>query len=265
MKPSRQQVLTLLLPALVAVFALAAWCWIHLALPENDRFLLPPPDAVWAALIQYRAELARASLNTAQGAVFGFLLAAVISALCAIAMGVSRLVRISFYPYLMVLQMTPIIVFAPMLVLWVGPGLWSVSIITFLICFFPLVTNTTQGLISPDSAHVELFRMYRASRLQELRYLRIPAALPYFFTGLKIAATIAPIGALVGDYTAGSSAGGGGLGFQTLIYSSQARYPALLATAAVTCALGFLLVAMVVGLSWLTLHRWHDSYERKDV
>ena len=165
----------------------------------------------------------------------------------------------------MMLQMTPVIVFAPILVLWVGAGLKSVVVITFLICFFPLVVNTTQGLISTDRNLVELFRMYRASRWQEIFLLRVPSALPYFFTGLRIAATLAPIGALVGDYTAGSSAGdGGGLGFQAIIYSSQAKYPALFATAAVTCVLGFIFVAIVLSLSWLALHHWHDSYERAD-
>jgi NitT/TauT family transport system permease protein len=175
-------------------------------------------------------------------------------------------VRVTFYPYLMLLQMTPIIVFAPILVLWVGPGLKSVTIITFLICFFPLAVNTTQGLVSTDRNLVELFRLYRATKFQEILRLRIPAALPFFFTGLRIAATLAPIGALVGDYTAGSSAGdGGGLGFQTIIYSSQAKYPALFATAAACCALGFIFVAGVLSLSWLTLHQWHDSYERSDI
>jgi NitT/TauT family transport system permease protein len=165
----------------------------------------------------------------------------------------------------MILQMTPIIIFAPILILWVGPGLKSVVVITFLICFFPLVVNTTQGLISTDRNLVELFQMYRASKWQQIKLLRIPAALPYFFTGLRIAAVLAPIGALVGDYTAGSSAGnGGGLGFQAIIYSSQAKYPALFATAAVTCALGFIFVAGVLALSWLALHKWHDSYQRSD-
>ena len=116
-----------------------------------------------------------------------------------------------------------------------------------------------------DRNLVELFQMWRASRTQQLIHLRAPAALPYFFTGLRIGATLAPIGALVGDYTAGSSAGdGGGLGFQAIIYSSQAKYPALFATAAVTCVLGFIFVAVVLGFSWLTLRHWHESYARKD-
>src|SRR5207237_713962 len=141
----------------------------------------------------------------------------------------------------------------------------SVMLITFLVCFFPLVVNTTQGLVSADRQLVELFRMYRATRWQELWRLRAPAALPYFFTGLRIAATLAPIGALWGDFTAGSSAGdGGGLGFRALIYASNAKYPALFATAAVTCALGFVLVGGVLVLSRLALGRWHDSYARKD-
>ena len=165
----------------------------------------------------------------------------------------------------MILQMTPVIVVAPILVLWVGAGIKSVVVITFLICFFPLVVNTTQGLVSTDRNLVELFRMWRATPLQQIFLLRAPAALPYFFTGLRIAATLAPIGALVGDYTAGSSAGdGGGLGFAALVFSSRAQYPALFATAVVTCILGFLFVLIVLILARLTLHHWHDSFDRMD-
>ncbi len=254
-----------LLPAVTGALFIALWHGLHLWLSEDLRFLLPTPGAVLGALRDNAAPLVRATLNTTEGALLGFGLAIAVSSLLALGLSLSALVRVSLYPYLMVLQMTPVIVVAPILVLWVGPGLKSVAVITFLICFFPLVVNTTQGLISTDRNLVELFAMWRASRLQQLFLLRVPAALPYFFTGLRIAATLAPIGALVGDYTAGSSAGdGGGLGFQTIIYSSQAQYPALFATAAVTCALGFVFVAVVLGLSWLALHRWHDSYERHD-
>lgn len=260
-----RRILHFLLPAAVGALMIALWYGVHAWLSEDLRFLLPTPDAILGAFREHGAELARATLNTAEGALLGWLLAVVVGFALAVGLSLSPLVRLSFYPYLMILQMTPIIVFAPILVLWVGAGIKSVVIITFLICFFPLVVNTTQGLISVDRNQVELFRLYRASRWQELALLRIPAALPYFFAGLRIAATLAPIGALVGDYTAGSSAGdGGGLGFQTLIYSSQAKYPALFATAAVTCALGFIFVAAVLALSWAALHSWHDSYDRPD-
>ena len=163
------------------------------------------------------------------------------------------------------MQMMPVIVIAPILVLWAGAGLPSVTIITFLICFFPLVVNTTQGLISTDRRLVELFKMYRATKWQEIVRLRVPAALPYFFTGLRIAGTLAPIGAIVGDFSAGNSAGnGGGLGFLTLIYGAQFKMAALFATVLSGCVLGFVFVAAVSGLSWLCLHRWHDSYEKSD-
>jgi len=261
----RRHALNILLPAATGALVIALWYAIRHGLSEDFKFLLPTPDEIIAALRDNSETLGRAIFNTTKGALLGFGLAIIGSGILALLMSLSSLVRVSLYPYLMILQMTPIIIFAPILILWVGPGLPSVVVITFLICFFPLVVNTTQGLISTDRNLVELFKMYRASRWQEIRLLRVPAALPYFFTGLRIAAVLAPIGALVGDYTAGSSAGnGGGLGFQAIIYSSQARYPALFATAAVTCVLGFVFVAGVLTVSWFALHKWHDSYQHND-
>lgn len=261
----RRTLTNILLPAATGALMIAIWYAIRHGLSEDFKFLLPTPGEIIESLDDNWSILGRAVYNTSQGALLGFGLAIIVSSLLALFMSLSSLVRVSLYPYLMILQMTPIIIFAPILILWVGPGLKSVVIITFLICFFPLVVNTTQGLISSDRNLVELFKMYRASKWQEIRLLRIPSALPYFFTGLRIAAVLAPIGALVGDYTAGSSAGnGGGLGFQAIIYSSQAKYPALFATAAVTCILGFIFVAVVLSLSWLALHKWHDSYQPPD-
>ncbi|MFI5357083.1 MAG: ABC transporter permease [Opitutales bacterium] len=261
----RRRLLNVILPVICGAAMLALWYAVRHGLSEDLKFLLPTPGEIVDALRDNAAILGRATLNTSKGALFGFGAAVGVSFGLALLLSLSPLVRVSLYPYLMILQMTPIIIFAPILVLWVGPGLKSVTIITFLICFFPLVVNTTQGLISVDRHQVELFRMYRASKWQEVFLLRVPSALPYFFTGLRIAAVLAPIGALVGDYTAGSSAGdGGGLGFQAIIYSSQAKYPALFATAAVTCILGFVFVAGVLALSWLVLHQWHDSYQPSD-
>ncbi len=259
------RILKSLLPLLTGALVIAAWYGAHGWLSPDMRFLLPTPDAVVGAMRENADDLWRATLNTAQGALVGFAIATALSFVLAVVLSLSPLIRASLYPYLMILQMMPVIVIAPILIVWVGPGLKSVTIITVLICFFPLVVNTTQGLISTDAHLVELFRMWRATRWQQLVRLRIPAALPYFFTGLRIAAVLAPIGALVGDFTAGSSAGdGGGLGFRTLVYSSMAQYPALFATAAVTCVLGFIFTGAVVALSWLALRRWHDAYGRRD-
>jgi NitT/TauT family transport system permease protein len=255
----------ILLPAIAGALVIAVWYGIHFYLAEEMRFLLPTPGAMVDAFAEHREALMRAAWITSKGALLGFSLAIVVSFALALVLSLSPVVRTSLYPYLMALQMTPLPVLAPICVIWVGAGLKSVLLLTFVIAFFPLVVNTTQGLISTDRNLVELFGLYRASRWQQLFLLRVPSALPYFFTGLRIAATLAPIGAVVAEMNVGTSAGdGGGLGFQAVIYSSQAKYPALFATAATTCILGFILNAVVLTLAWLALHHWHDSYERTD-
>ncbi|MFA6962589.1 MAG: ABC transporter permease [Opitutaceae bacterium] len=261
-----RRVLTFALPVLTGILLVAAWYAVRLwVLPADQRFLLPAPDAVLHAFGEKAPQLWSATLSTATGALLGFATAVIVSVALGLALSLSPLVRASLYPWLMALQLTPIIVLAPILILWVGPGLKSVVIITFLISFFPLVVNTTQGLVSTDRLLVDLFRMGRASRLQQIFLLRVPAAMPYFFTGLRIAAALAPIGAISGDMFAGSSGGGqGGLGFLAVIYSAQFQIPALYATAIVSCVLGFLFAGAVVWLSWFALHRWHDSYQPKD-
>ena len=257
--------LNVILPAATGALFIAVWYGVHFWLADDLKFLVPTPAAILGALIDNAPYLARAALNTSEGALLGFGLAVVVSFALALLLSLSPLVRTSLYPFMMALQMTPLPVLAPICVIWFGAGIKSVSLLTFVIAFFPLAVNTTQGLISTDRHLVELFRMYRATPAQQLFLLRVPAALPYFFTGLRIAATLAPIGAVVADMNAGSSANdGGGLGFQAIIYSSQAKYPALFATAAVTCVLGFVLSAAVLWLSWSALHQWHDSYERTD-
>jgi NitT/TauT family transport system permease protein len=254
-----------LLPVATGVGMILLWYGINMTMSSEQRFLLPTPGAVARAFVDEGPELWGAALNTGGGALLGFGAAVALSFALALLLSLSPLVRASFYPYLMILQMTPIIVMAPILILWVGPGLKSVTIITFLICFFPMVVNTTQGLISTDRNLVAFFSMCKASKAQEIFLLRVPAALPYFFTGLRIAGTLAPIGAIVGDFYAGNSAGGqGGLGFLAIIYSSRFQMGALFATAAVSCLLGFVFVAGVVALSWLGLHKWHDSFSQSD-
>ena len=250
-----------LLPALLALLLLAGWQALHHSLPPSRRFLLPDLPRLLAAFREHGPDLLSAARYTAAAALGGFGLAALVAVGASLLLASSSLVRAALYPYLMALQMVPVIIIAPILILWVGPGAQSVIIVTFLISFFPLVVNTTQGLLSVDRGQVDLFRMGRAARWQELLLLRAPAALPYFFTGLRISAILAPIGALTADYLVGSTTGGrSGLGITALIFSSRNEIPGLYATALVGCALGFLLVAAVSGLSWFALRRWHDSY-----
>lgn len=255
-----------LLPVLTGALLLGAWYALHFGvIPPDERFLLPTPGSILEAARDNASYLGRAAFNTGRGALLGFALAVIVSVALALLLSLSSAIRASLYPYLMAVQLTPLPVLAPICVIWVGAGLKSVALLTFVIAFFPLVVNTTQGLLSVDRNLVELFASYRASRWQQLLLLRVPGALPYFFTGLRIAATLAPIGAVVADMNAGSSAGdGGGLGFAAVIFNSQAKFPALFATALVTCLLGLLFNLVILAVEWWALHRWHDSYERAD-
>jgi len=260
MKPLPRR-LRLLLPVITGLVLLGLWYAIHHLLPADQRFLLPLPGRIFAAFSDKSTELLAAAKWTSLAALGGFTLAIVVSAISSLLLAASPLIRAALYPWLMALQLTPIIIVAPILILWLSPGLPAVIVVTFLISFFPMVVNNTQGLLSADQNHVDLFRMGRATRWQQFRHLRIPAAAPYFFSGLRIAAVLAPIGALTGDYQVGTLAGGeSGLGIQALLFSARSEIPALYATAIIACLLGWLFVAVVSYLAWLVLHRWHDSY-----
>ena len=265
MPQPKRSVIDILLPAFSTALLVGLWYLVHALMSEEQRFLLPTPVEVIKSFGKEGAALWGAAKNTFLGATLGFLLAASISFFFSLVLSLSPRIKTGFYPHLMLLQMTPIVILAPILILWVGAGLKSVVIITFLICFFPMVVNTTQGLLSTDANLVDFFRMCSASKRQEIFLLRVPAALPYFFTGLRISAVLAPIGAIVGDFYAGNSAGGqAGLGFLTIVYSSQFKMGALLAAAAVSCGIGFVFVGTVSSLSWLALNKWHDSYRRSE-
>ncbi len=253
-----------LLPVASGLLFVALWHGIKAAGDVSD-WLLPTPGQILSAAFDERARLLAAAGSTALGALAGFALAAASGMLLAMFIGVSRSLRAAFYPWLLVLQMTPVIVLTPIIVLWAGPGFPGIVTITWLISFFPIMANTTQGLLSADLNHVGLFRMANASRWQELWLLRVPSAMPYYLAGLRIAATLAPIGAIFGEYMVGNSSGGsGGLGFLVYSYNTQIKIPALFATALTSCLLGFIFVASVALLNRAVLREWHDSFERTD-
>ncbi|MDP1580930.1 MAG: ABC transporter permease [Candidatus Didemnitutus sp.] len=253
-----------LLPVLSGVVFFALWYGVRV-IAGLESWILPAPHEIAAAAWAERLRLWRAVGSTAVGALAGFGLAASLGFLMALLLGASRSWRASLYPWLLVLQMTPVIVLAPVIVLWAGPGMPGIITITWLISFFPIVANVTQGLISADMNHVALFRMCNASRWQEMWLLRVPAAMPYYLAGLRIAATLAPIGAIFGEYMVGNASGGsGGLGFLVYSYNTQIKIPALFATALTSCLLGFVFVAAVTILNWAVLRKWHDSFEPND-
>ncbi len=252
-----------ILPTVTGAVLVALWYAIK-GFWHIPTFVLPSPGEILEAGWQERRTLLSSILITGRGALLGFLAAVGIGFLMSLVMAFSFRLKQSLYPYILMLQMTPVIILAPIFVLWLGQGLPAIVAVTFMICFFPVVANTTMGFLSADRGWGELFAICGATRWQEIRHLRIPAAMPYFLTGVKIAGTLAPIGAITGDFLAGTQQNGvGGIGFMTIAYFSQLKIPALFATGLVACVLGFLFVGGVSLLHWLLLRRWHDSFISK--
>jgi NitT/TauT family transport system permease protein len=224
------------------------------------RVILPYPTEIWQATVQERSNLFPAAYNTLKAAIIGFLSAIGIGLGLAILLSSSKALKRSLYPWILVIQTIPIIILAPIIAIWLKQGAHSVAVVSFLISFFPIVANTTMGLTSTDKNLLELFAVSKASMLQEILFLRFPYALPHFLSGVKIAAVLAPIGAIAGDIFVGTSAGGqGGIGFLAILYKGDVNTPALYACAALACLMGFLFVGLVNYVQWLLLHNWHES------
>jgi NitT/TauT family transport system permease protein len=229
------------------------------------RIMLPYPHEIWNALVAEQEALWLATKSTFTAAITGFIFSVTVGYLIAMLLASSVLIKRALYPWVLVLQMTPVVILAPIFVIWLGQGLPSITAVTFMIGFFPVVANTTMGLVSTDKQLIDLFTICNASKAQEILLLRVPYSMPYFLTGLKIAGTLAPIGAIAGDIFVGSSStGAAGLGFMTIVFNSQLKIPALFATALVACILGFIFVGCVNLIHWFALRNWHDSMVKKE-
>lgn len=239
-------------------FLLVVWYAVKAAWQLHD-FILPAPHSVLLAFTTEGPALAKATVVTFAGASIGFLAAIVLGFLLSLAMASVRTLRYGLYPYVIFMQMTPILATAAIIVILFDVGLQSVALIAFLIGFFPVVASTLQGLRSTPEGQREMFRLYKATPLQELFLLRVPGSLPYFFTGAKIAATLAVIGSVTGEIFAGSSQGAGGLGFLIMIFKSELKIPAIYAATLICCLMGFGFVSVVLYFRHLCLHKWHES------
>lgn len=263
-----------LAPVLVGLLALALWgtaMWRIEAARLGEgldpggaaavrRALLPGPGEIWSAAARDEANLWAATRHTLVAALAGFVAAGLGGYLIGVGLALSRTLKTGVYPWILVVQMTPIVVVAPIIAIWVTrPPLASVVLVTFLLGFFPVVANTLHGFAAVPRRFEELFTVCRASAWQTFWHLRVPHSLPSWFTGLKIAATLAPVGALFADIFVGSIDRAPGLGFQILVYRNTTNTPGLFAVAFVACLMGFGFVGLVRLLRVLCLRRWSES------
>ena len=244
-----QTVVPPLVPLVVVTLALE-WAVMLEWLP---RYLVPAPSDVRKALL-HSPDLWRATAETTMASVVGFLASATVGLVIAVALSSARWVQRAFYPYAVFFQTVPIIAIAPLLVIWIGYGMETVIASAFIVSVFPVIANTLSGLLSTDPALRDLFRLYGASPRATLLKLRLPFALPSIMTGLRVAAGLAVIGAIVGEFITG-----GGLGGLIDVSRTQQRTDKIFAALILAAGLGIALFALINLASRLALRHWHAS------
>jgi NitT/TauT family transport system permease protein len=258
--PARNRVETMLRLVLpVAVLALGVLAWdVLVRVREIPPYVLPGPGLVFDTLVADWALLWDSLLVTLLLTAQGFVLAAVGGIALAVLFNQSRLVEYSFYPYAVVLQVTPIVAIAPLLLIWLPQEL-AVLTCAWIVAFFPVLANTTLGLNSVDHNLADLFRLYGASRLQVLLRLKLPAALPYILGGLKIAGGLSLIGAVVAEIAASSAGAGSGLAYRIAESGYRLNIPRMFAALVLLSVTGIVIYFALALFSHLLLRRWHES------
>lgn len=227
-------------------------------LNDLPPYVLPAPDAVLATLVKDRAVLFASMLVTLQTTLIALALAVVGGVALALLFASARIVEFSLFPIAVILQVTPVIAVAPLMLIYLSTDS-AVLLCAWIVAFFPVLSNTTLGLNSVDPNLRDLFRLSGASRWQTLAQLKLPTALPYFLGGLRIAGGLALIGAVVGEIAAGSAGQGSGLAFRIVESAYRLNIPRLFAALLLISLTGILIYAALSLLSWLVLRRWHES------
>jgi NitT/TauT family transport system permease protein len=211
------------------------------------------------ALVADAALLSGSLLTTLKITLLAFACATALGVLIAFAFVQSRGIETALFPYAVLLQVTPIVAIAPLIIIWVKDPTASLVICATLVALFPIIANTTLGLRSVNPGLLSYFKMNRATRWQTLVRLRIPSALPYFFGGLRISSGLALIGAVVAEFVAGTGGTGTGLAYQILQAGYQLNIPRMFAALLLIAAAGVALFAAMAALSSWVLGSWHDS------
>ena len=226
---------------------------------EVPVYLVPSPLVIGKTLVADWQLLFDALLVTLQITFLAFALAVVLGVAVAFVFVQSRLIEVSLFPYAIILQVTPIVAIAPLIIIWVRQPTLALVICATIMAVFPIISNTTLGLRSVNPGLLNLFRLNQASRWQTLYRLRIPSALPYFFGGLRIASGLALIGAVVAEFVAGTGGTSTGLAYQILQAGFQLNIPRLFAALFLITVTGILLFLGMMTLSRIVLSSWHES------
>jgi len=253
----RERALRLFLPFAVLALAVLAWD-LMVRLNGIPPYILPGPVLVASTLVSDGPVLFASLAATLATTVEGLVLAVAGGIALAVLFNQSRLLEYSLYPYAVILQVTPIVAIAPLLLIYL-PQPAAVLACAWIVAFFPVLANTTLGLNSVDRGLVELFELYGASRWQTFVRLKLPAALPQTLTGIRIAGGLALIGAVVAEIAAGTAGAGSGLAYRIVESGYRLNIPRLFAALLLLSATGIVIFVVLSLLSHLVLRRWHES------
>jgi NitT/TauT family transport system permease protein len=252
------------LPLLVGFLFLGAWEWAVRAqgLPE---FILPAPSRIGEALVTNAGSLFFSAWVTLKVTLAAFLLATLSGVGLAVLFSQSRVVETAFFPYAVILQVTPVVAIAPLILIWVGLDNVELAllILAWIVAFFPILSNSVLGLRSVDHNLRDLFRLYGASRWQTLTGLQLPAALPHILSGMKVSGGLALIGAVVAEFVAGSGASTG-LAWRIIEAGNRLQIPKMFAALVLLSLLGIAIFFALSLLEYALLRRWHESAVKRE-
>ena len=245
-------------PLLVGVLVLLMWQLTVVAF-EVPKYIVPSPVDIGQSLVSDFNSLFNALMMTLKVTFLAFAISVVLGVAASLLFVQSKWIEISLFPYAVLMQVTPIVAIAPLIIIWVNDTTWALTICAVIVAIFPIISNTTLGLRSVDPNLLSMFRMYRTSRWQELVRLRVPSALPYFFGGLRISAGLALIGAVVAEFVAGTGGAKAGLAYMILQSGYNLQIPKMFAALILITVTGILLFALMVWMSDRALRNWHES------
>ena len=245
-------------PLFVGILFLLVW-QIAVVAYEMPKYILPGPVEIVKSLINDWSTLFAALLMTLKITLLAFVIAVVLGVAASLLFIQSKWIELSLFPYAVLLQVTPVVAIAPLIIIWVDDTTWALTVCAVIIAIFPIISNTTLGLRSVDPNLLSMFRMYRTSRWQELVRLRIPGALPYFFGGLRISCGLALIGAVVAEFVAGTGGAKAGLAYLIMQSGYNLQIPRMFAALVLITLTGIALFGIMVWLSDRALRNWHES------
>lgn len=259
----RERVLSWVMPIVTICLAIAAWEWAvrHYEIPH---YLIPAPSLIAETLMKDGPSLMVSAWFTVKLTFMSLALAIIGGVLLGALFALSRPVEMSLFPFAVILQVTPVVAIAPLILIYVDSTFAALLICAWIVAFFPILSGTVMGLRSADHNLKDLFTLYRATPWQRLRYLLAPSALPYFMSALKVAGGLSLIGAVVAEFVAGAAGQNTGLASRIIESSFRSEIPRMFAALVLVSALGIVIFLMTSWLSRRVLGHWHESEIRRD-